>query len=67
MPAQHASRPRSKAKKARLPEPRDLSMPPRVYQPSKAEMEEEIDMPGMSDLQLQDTFFRPFRFVKEAK
>ena len=36
-------------------------MPPKGYQPSKAELEEEIDMPGMSDKQLRDTFFRPFR------
>lgn len=51
----------------RIPEPRDLPMPPKGYQPSKADMEEEFDMPGMSDAQLRDTFFRPFRFVKGVK
>ena len=42
-------------------------MPPKDYQPSKADLEEEFDMPGMSDKQLHDTFFRPFRFVREVK
>ena len=50
-----------------VPEPRDLSMPPEGYQPSKANQEEEFDMPGMSDQQIRETFFRPFRFVKEIK
>lgn len=50
-----------------LPDPVDLPMPPKGYQPSKAEQEEEIDMPGMSDDQLRETFFRPFRFVKQPK
>ena len=45
----------------------ELAMPPRDYQPSKAEQKEEIDMPGMSDKQLCETFFRPFRFVKQPK
>ena len=52
---------------ARIPEPRDLPMPPEGYQPSKAEQEEEIDMPGMSDKRLRETFFRPFRFIKESR
>lgn len=50
-----------------LPDPVDLPMPPAGYQPSKAEQEEEIDMPGMTDQQLRETFFRPFRFVKQPK
>ena len=50
-----------------IPASRDLPMPPKGYQPSKADMEEEIDMPGMSDERLRDTFFRPLRFVKEVK
>ena len=32
-----------------------------------AELDEEIDMPGMSDKQLRDTFFRPFRIVRQPK
>lgn len=50
-----------------IPEPRDLPMPPKGYQPSKAEQEEEIDMPRLSGKQLRETFFRPFRFVKRPK
>ena len=50
-----------------IPEPRDLTMPPEGYQPRKGELEEEIDMPGMSEKRVRDTFFRPFRFVKESK
>ena len=50
-----------------IPEPRDLPMPPDGYQPSKEEQEEEIDMPGMSEQQLRDTFFRPFRVVRPPK
>ena len=51
----------------RIPEPRGLPMPPEGYQPSKADQEEEIDMPGMSEKRLRDTFFRPFRFLKESR
>ena len=56
-----------KPKRKRIPPRRDLHMPPKGYQPSKAELEEEIDMPGMSDKQLRDTFFRPFRIVRQPK
>ena len=50
-----------------IPEPRPLKLAPTDYQPSKADLEEEIDMPGMTDTQLRDTFFRPFRFIKESR
>ena len=50
----------------RIPAPRDMTLPPKDYQPNKAEMEEEIDMPGMSDQELRETFFRPFRFIRQA-
>lgn len=46
-------------------EPRTLPLPPPGYQPSKAELEEEIDMPGLSDQEMRETFFRPFRIVRE--
>ena len=52
---------------ARIPEQKTMVLPPKGYQPSKAEMEEEIDMPSMSDKQVRETFFRPFRFVKRPK
>ena len=46
-------------------EPRTLPLPPPGYQPSKAELEEEFDMPGLTDQEVRDRFFRPFRFVRE--
>ena len=46
-------------------EPRTLPLPPPGYQPSKAELEEEVDMPGLSDDEARERFFRPFRFVRE--
>ena len=48
----------------RIPAPRDPHLPSKDYQPSKAEMEEEFDMPGMSDDQVREAFFRPVRFVR---
>ena len=35
-------------------------------QPAKAEMEEEINMPGMSADQVRLTFFPPFTFIRKA-
>ena len=50
-----------------IPMPRTVRLPPKDYQPSKAELEEESDMPGMSDDELRRTFFRPFDFVRDDK
>ena len=52
---------------ARIPEQKTMVLPPKDYQPSKAEMEEEIDMPSMSDKQVRETFFRPFNLIRESK
>ena len=52
---------------ARIPEQKAMVLPPKDYQPSKAEMEEEIDMPSMSDKQVRETFFRPFNLIRESK
>lgn len=56
----------SRPKRRAAQEPRTLPMPPPGYQPSKAELEEEFDMPGLSDEQVRETFFRPFRFERAA-
>ncbi len=48
-----------------IPEPRTITLKDRRYQPSKAELNEEIDMPGMSEDELRDTFFRPFKVKTE--
>ena len=45
--------------KATLPDPLEVNMKPHSYQPSKAEMEEEIDMPGWSMDRVRKTFMRP--------
>ena len=50
----------------RIPAPREIAIPPKDYQPSKAEMEEGFDMPGMSDDQVREAFFRPFRIVRST-
>lgn len=50
---------------AYIPPERAVRVKPSEYQPSKAEKEEEIDMPGMDDEQIRRTFFRPVRFVRD--
>lgn len=46
-------------------QPTEVEMKPSTYQPSKAEQEEEQDMPGWSLEKVKATFFKPFR-VKEC-
>lgn len=47
-------------RQAKLPDPVEVDVKPHTYQPSKAEMEEEIDMPGWSLDQVREVFMRPF-------
>lgn len=53
-------------KKTRKPKPipaaRALKIPPSDYQPSRAELREEINMPKLSLAKVRQAFFRPFRF-----
>lgn len=49
--------PKSKSKPR--PKPVTIIMPPRDYQPSKAEKEAEVKMPGASLKAVRDAFFRP--------
>lgn len=53
-----------KRRRQRVPEPKKATLPPKDYQPGKAELEEEFDMPGMSFKQMREAFFRPFRFER---
>lgn len=46
--------------KAKLLDPVEVDMKPSTYQPSKADMEEEIDMPRRSPDRIRETFMRPF-------
>ena len=50
-----------------IPETRPLELAPTDYQPSKAELEEEFDMPGMTMDEVRHTFRRPFKFVRRFK
>lgn len=43
--------------------PKDLAVKPSDYQPSRKELREDQDMPGMSDKEVRDVFFRPFKFI----
>ena len=53
----------SKRKSTR--ETRTMKIPDRKYQPSRAELREEIDMPGLTLKQVRAAFMRPFRFVQD--
>ena len=48
-----------------LPSAREIDMPPRDYQPTKAETEREIDMPAADIVTVRRAFFRPVR-VRET-
>ena len=48
-----------------IPEPRPVEMKPTDHQPSKAEMEETFDMPGLSESEAFEAFFQPIRPVSE--
>ena len=50
-----------------IPEPTPLELAPTDYQPSKAELEEEFDMPGMSMDEVRAALRRPFRIVRPTK
>jgi len=52
---------KTRRRKAKLPEAIDVELPPREYQPSRAELNEEIDMPGLSLKKARKLFMRPFR------
>ena len=49
-----------------IPEKREITLPPRDYQPTKAETEREIDMPGAEIRTVRNAFFRRIK-VKEEK
>lgn len=50
-------------KKQAIPKPRDMRISEGSYQPSRAELREEIDMPRLSLKQARAAFARPFRFL----
>ena len=58
-----AKKPRKRRQK--LPEPRTMTLTPTDYQPSKAAMEKEYDMPGASLRTIRSAFFRPFNIRRK--
>ena len=48
-------------KPKQIPDPRTMTVKPSSYQPSRAELREEVDMPGLSLKQAGKAFMRPFR------
>ena len=51
--------------KSKIPKRRTIKLPSSEFQPSKAEMEKEYDMPQASKRTLRKAFFRPFDVVEE--
>ena len=48
-----------------IPEEREITLPPRDYQPTKAETEQEYDMPGADIVTVRNAFFRRVRVRRE--
>ena len=55
----------TKRKRTRIPEPVEMKIPGRHYQPSVPEQKEETDMPRLSLKRARAAFMRPFRFNHE--
>ena len=49
-----------------MPEKPEARIKPRDCQPSKAELEEEYDMPGASMEALRDAFFKPLKSEEKS-
>ena len=52
-------------KKPAKPQPREVRVKPATYQPSKAELEEEFDMPGWTPGQLRKNVLGPVKLVED--
>ena len=50
---------------AHIPEPEAMTLPPKDYQPPKAKLEEEINMPDLSVKRIRAAFFRPLRLQRD--
>jgi len=49
------------------PKPRTIELASADYQPSKAEMEKEYDMPGASREEIRGAFFSPVKIVRKNR
>ncbi len=59
--------PKTGVREASLKDPLTLNLKPGSRQTARAEMEEEIDMPGWSPDQVRDAFMRPVRSRPESE
>ena len=50
-----------------IPEEREITLPPREYQPTKAETEQEYDMPGADIVTVRNAFFRRVKVKEETE
>ena len=57
----------AKTTRRKLPEARTITLPEQTYQPSKAEQEEEHDMPGVTMETARSAFFRPVTIKREGQ
>ena len=48
-----------------IQKPVTMRLPKRSYQPSRKELREEVEMPGLSLDQARKAFFRPFKFESD--
>ena len=60
------TKPPRKPKKP-IPPARTITLPPKDFQPSKADMEAEYDTPGASLDTIRSTIFRPFNIRREGQ
>ena len=58
-------KPKTTHKPKCIPAPRTMPVKPSSYQPSRAELREEVDMPKLSIKRARQAFFSPFRFDPE--
>ena len=56
---------KNRPKRRAAQEPWPLPMPMPGYQPRKAELEEEFDMPGLTDQEARERFLRPFKAERQ--
>ena len=49
-----------------LPEPATVDLRPQDYQPTKAELGEEFDLPAISKERMRKAFFRPLKRDEKA-
>lgn len=52
--------------KTEIPKSIPITLKSSQYQPKKAEKEVETDMPGLTEDQLRDVFFKPFEIKEET-